>query len=241
MPTPAHTPRFRPVPLRRTALAFFTCFCLLGPVCIAQPATNFIANSPLPLRNVLIEVRQVQSNETHNDALESSGALHINNTGDVAVQGQLHARQGQQRQFDSAVQQVLVLNGRSAHIHLGNRTPMRVVQTLVRNGTLIVVPTTLLWETGTGFNAIPRWDGSNRVELELGAQQASGASAVTGSGADGRPTFQMTTSTLAIALGTWVTVARSDTQSEGQRGDLSGNTRWNAQANSEVQVRLTLP
>jgi hypothetical protein len=210
-------------------------------VCIAQPAIHSIANSPLTLRNVLIEVRQVQSSDTQNDALESSGALQINKTGDLSVQGQLHARQGQQRQFDSAVQQVLVLNGRSARIHLGSRTPMRVVQTIVRNGTLVAVPTTLVWEAGTGFNAIPRWDGSNIVELELGAQQASGSSAMKGSGADGKPTFQMTTSTLAIALGTWVTVALSDTQSEGQRSDLSGNARWNAQANSEVQVRLTLP
>ncbi len=229
-------------------LVFLVCFSLFTPVCRAQAAINSIANSPLPLRNVLIEVRQVQSRDAQTTALQSSGTVHADSAGNLGVQGQIQARQGQQRQSDNAVQQVLVLNGRSARINLGARTPMRVVQTFVRNGTLIAVPTTLVWESGTGFSATPRWNGSNTVELELGAQQTSASSAMGGSaggmgsaGNVGRPTFQTTTSTLAVSLGEWTTVAQSDTDSDGQRSDVGGNARWATQASSEVQVRLTVP
>lgn len=224
---------------------FLAFFSLLTPVSRAQQAANSIANSPLPLRNVLIEVRQVQSRDAQTSAVQSSGTLHADNTGNLGVHGQLQARQGQQRQSDNSAQQVLVLNGRSARVNLGARTPMRVVQTFVRNGALIAVPTTLIWEAGTGFTATPRWNGSNTVELELGAQQTSGSNAMGGAaggtGSVGRPTLQTTTSTLAVALGEWTTVAQSDTNSDSQRNDLGGNARWSTQATSEVQVRLTLP
>ena len=237
MPTPPLAP-----PL---LLALSACFSLFTPVCRAQAAINSIANSPLPLRNVLIEVRQIQNRDAQTTALQSSGTVHADSAGNLGVQGQIQARQGQQRQSDSAAQQVLVLNGRSARISLGSRTPMRVVQTFVRNGTLVAVPTTLIWEAGTGFTATPRWDGSNTVELELGAQQTNSSnamgSAAGGAGSLGRSTLQTTTSTLAVPLGTWVTVAKSDTDSDGQRNDLGGNARWATQATSEVQVRLTLP
>ena len=266
-------------------LVFLVCFSLFTPVCRAQAAINSIANSPLPLRNVLIEVRQVQKlramrpdGETFKAvALEwyakqvpqwSPGhadrslrqlerdlfpwlgdrPMHADSAGNLGVQGQIQARQGQQRQSDNAVQQVLVLNGRSARINLGARTPMRVVQTFVRNGTLIAVPTTVVWESGTGFTATPRWDGSNTVELELGALQTSASSAMGDSaggmgsaGSVGRPTLQTTTSTLAVSLGEWTTVAQSDTDSDGHRSDVGGNARWATQASSEVQVRLTVP
>ena len=194
---------------------------------------------------MLIEVRQIQNRDAQTTALQSSGTVHADSAGNLGVQGQIQARQGQQRQSDNAVQQVLVLNGRSARINLGSRTPMRVVQTFVRNGTLVAVPTTLIWEAGTGFTATPRWDGSNTVELELGAQQTNSSnamgSAAGGAGSLGRSTLQTTTSTLAVPLGTWVTVAQSDTDSDGQRNDLGGNARWATQASSEVQVRLTVP
>jgi hypothetical protein len=237
--------RMHTMPTPPLLLTFLVCFGLFTPVCRAQAAINSIANSPLPFRNVLIEVRQVQSRDTQNAAVQSSATLRADSAGTIDVQGQLQARQGQQQQSDKAVQQVLVLNGRAARINLGARVPLRVVQTYVRNGTLIAVPTTLVWESGTGFTATPRWDGSNTVELELGAQQTSNSNtmgvAAGGAGNVGRSTTQTTTSTLAVPLGQWTTVAQSDNDSDGQRNDLGGNARSTTQASSEVQVRLTLP
>ena len=55
---------------RRHALVYAS-FWPLAPVVFAQTAPDSIANSaPLPLRNLLIEVRQVQSDESQRTGVE---------------------------------------------------------------------------------------------------------------------------------------------------------------------------
>ena len=206
MQTTPRQPPVRAPQWRGLWIAIYASFTLVDPVCIAQTAINSIASpSPLPLRNVLIEVRQIQHSERPS----------------AAAQGQ---------QSDAATQQVLVLNGRSAHIGLITRTPMRVVQTWMRNGTLVVVPGTVLLDTTTGFTATPRWDGSDTMELEVAAAQTSSA---------GRSSLH-SSSVVAVPLGTWVTLAQSATQEISQRTGTAGPPQWSEQADSEVQVRVTL-
>lgn len=193
-------------------LAIYASFSLVAPVSHAQPAINSIANpQSLPLRNVLIEVRQTQHTERQS----------------TAAQGQ---------QSDATTQQVLVLNGRSAHIGLVTHTPMRVVQTWMRNGALVVVPGTVLLDANTGFNATPRWNGSDTMELEVAATQTAAAG---GAASAGRPTLQ-SSSVVIVPLDSWVTLAQSATQEISQRSGTAGQAQWSEQADSEVQVRVTL-
>lgn len=200
---------------------------------------NSAASAPLPLRNVLIEVRQVQSHEASYSALQSGGRVRIDGTGAVDMQGRLRAQQGQATQSDRAAQQVLVLNGRSARIALNLSTPMRVVQSYVRNGALVVVPSTLIWQAATGFSATPRWESGNSAELEVSTQQAPAMAA--GVAHTGGMSGGQASSTLVLPLATWVTLAQSDTESDQTRADLGGHVSADSHQRSEVQVRLTLP
>lgn len=111
----------------------------------------------MPLRNILIEVRQVLANRQE-------------------LPGQHN------QQTVTAQQQVLVINGRSASVALRISTPLRLMQTRFRGARPYLVPGVVLLDASTGFVATPRWDGSDMAELELGATQATlGARSVVGS------------------------------------------------------------
>ncbi len=211
-----NTPGFTRPPKARTRrlLAIALCtFWLPALVVTAQPAMNSGANADkLPLRNIQIEVRQVLQ--------------------------QLRERADRQNQHSStAQQQVLVLNGRSAAIALRISTPFRLMQTQFRNGVPIQVPGIVLLDASTGFGATPRWDGSDVVELELSATQASTASNL----GRGMPTTSTSSaSTLMIPVGEWVTMAQSDQGSQSSGFRWGGQGAQSTQQSSELQVRLTV-
>lgn len=215
----------------------YVCFMLLSPVVIAQTAPDLIAKpNPLPLRNLQIEVRQVQHEDSQRAGLESHGGVRVNPDGSVAVAGQVRVQDTQARQSGTAIQQVLVLNGRSAHIALRTDTPLRLMQTFVRNGVLVFTQGTVLLQRGTGFRATPRWDGSDRVELEIAAQQALNGSVAGSAG----QASSSTASVLVLPLGEWMTVAQSEQQINDSRSDLGGTVTQASQTSTDVQVRLTV-
>lgn len=225
-------------PLRRLALWFLMPFMLLALVKPAQAATDLIANNTtLPLRNVLIEVRQVQQTQTQNGGVQIGAAVIAGRA--VAGQAHVQARQTQNQREGTTSQQVLVLNGYRARVAVSTQVPLRVLQTYVRNGALVAVPGTLVLEAGTGFAATPRWDGSSVVALEISAAQSLGGAQAPLADATTAQTAQ-TRSVLAVPLDTWVTVAESDAQSRGASSSLGGQAQWTEQASSAVQVRLTL-
>lgn len=164
--------------------------------------------STLPLRNIQIEVRQVRRDDAVGPAGEATRA-----------------------QATTARQQVLVLNGRRATIALRNTVPLRLVQTFVHNGVMVVVPGTVLMEAGTGFEATPRWDGQSRVELELAAGKGKGSY---------HAQSASTTTLVVMPLGEWVTVAQAEQDAAGSRFGRDARTHWSGQSSTEVQVRVSL-
>ena len=199
----------------------------------AWSAPDSIANpGTLPLRNLQIEVRQVQTSDSQSEAAGGSGGVQIGTNGQAAAQGVLRLQQRQSQQSGTTTQQVLVLNGRSARIALGAQLPERVFQTWVRDGRTVVTQGTLLLEAGTGFNATPRWDGSDLVELEISTQQAQGT-------AGGLPGSANSASVVVVPLGEWSTVAQSEQSSNSQRNGLGGSSRAASQSQFDVQVRVT--
>ena len=215
----------------------FMYFWPLALVSIAQPATEFIANpNHLPLRNLLIEVRQVQSGSTQQSGMETDGNARIGRDGQLSVQGQLLARQQQSQQGATAVQQVMVLNGRNAHIALRTAQPLRLLQSFVRNGRVVVTQSVVFLEAGTGFLATPRWDGAELVELSIAAQQAlPNASRITGA-----TSTASTESVLLVPLGQWTPIAQSDLSASNDTQSLGGNSASAMQSSTEVQVRITV-
>jgi hypothetical protein len=209
---------------RRNAL-FYASFMPIALVDIARAAPDLGATSEVfPLRNLLVEVRQVQSDESRvaGVGVDSAGRL----TGQV----------GQSQGSANAVQQTLVLNGRTARIALQTTTPLRLYQTVVRGGQVLVIQGTVLLEAGTGFSATPRWDGGDDVELELAAQQASrNANAPLGAQANA-----ITSSVVRLPLSVWSTVGESDQNTQNDQSGLTGVQNTSGRRRTEVQVRISV-
>lgn len=205
---------------RRLLTIGFCTFWLPALVVVAQPAINSGAiQNPLPLRNIQIDVRQIQRNSQ-----ERSGT----------ADGGLAATESRN---STAQQQVLVLNGRSAAIGLRSTTPYRLMQTHYRNGVPILVPGVLILDATTGFVATPRWDGSNWVELVLSATQAGAASTT---GRELPSPSSRSDSTVLVPVGEWITVAQSDQDSLSVRSNWGSQEEQNTRQSSELQVRLTV-
>lgn len=209
---------------RRHALVFAS-FWPLALVKYAQAAPDSIANpTTLPMRNLLIEVRQVQSDDSQRTGVELGGS------------GRPGLQMNQSRNSGSATQQALVLNGRPVRLGLQTTTPIRLLQGFVRNGRVVTTVGTVLLEAGTGFSATPRWDGGALVELELSAQQALRS----GSALPGATATSATSSVLALPLEEWTTVGESEQSSQSSNSGLTGGQQQSGQVRTEVQVRVSL-
>jgi hypothetical protein len=193
----------------------------------SRPATD------LPLRNLQIEVRQVEQDKASRERLDASASARLQPGQSSAAIG-IQAQSSQSSRTGTAQQQVLVLNGRRAAIVLGQAVPLRLLRTIRLNGIWRTVPGTVWLQAGTGFDALPRWDGSGMVELELSASRSRGAA--TGSGVDN----SLASSTLILPLGEWMTIAQSDQDQDSQQSGLIGQGRSSSQNRLEVQVRVSV-
>jgi hypothetical protein len=225
--------------MKTRRLLVFICFWPLALATHAQQAIYLVANGDaLPMRNLLIEVRQLQSSDSQRATLESAGSVAMGTDGRFSVQGQAQARNQQTQQSGTALQQVLVLNGRSASIALRTSQPLRVLQSFVRQGRLVFTQGVVFLEAGTGFLATPRWDGSDQLELTVVAQQALPAH---GRGSTtGLPSSTSMKSVLIVPLGEWTTVAQSELSSANDAQSLGGHRNASDQGSTEVQVRISV-
>ena len=209
--------------MNRRHTLIYASFWPLALVEYARAAPDLIANpTPLPMRNLLIEVRQVQSDDSQRAGVE------LGNRGGVQM--------NQSRNSGSATQQALVLNGRPVRLGLQTTTPIRLLQGFVRNGRVVTTVGTVLLEAGTGFSATPRWDGGTLVELELAAQQALRS----GSALPGATATSATSSVLALQLDEWTKVGESEQSSQSSGSGLTGTQQQGGLVRTEVQVRVSV-
>jgi hypothetical protein len=203
--------------------------------------------STLPLRNLVVEVRQ-----TGGEALEARqagvGGGVVVGTGGVSAQGGVQWRSDQRGASAAAVQQVLVLNGGQAGVRVAAQTPWQFVQVAWVGGRPSVAPTTLWTESAAGVRVRPRWPGGTEpVTVELSAEGPLGAAAPSGSwggaataGGPNAAQAQVLT-TVQVPLGEWVTVARrAQAQRIDERGVLSTGSA-DRRSDTELQVRVLAP
>ncbi|MGQ0711924.1 MAG: hypothetical protein ACT4NV_19490 [Rhodoferax sp.] len=193
--------------------------CLFGPlarVFIGLVATNSIAQENLPLRNLLVEVRQVQSSEADTRGLDPALAQPL--------------QQRSSRSDTRAQQQALVLNGRAVRLGLGTQTPLRVWSSYLRAGQVLLLPGTALLESRTGFWAQPRWDGGEWVELSLFAELANPAMAAN---AQAR-------STVVLPLQQWTAVGESSTASDESQQQFGLPLQQRRQGQWVLEVRVSV-
>lgn len=189
---------------------------------------------PLPLRNVLIEVRQDDGQSSERERLGADINARVQ-PGRTETEIRIDAQGRRTERSSRAAQQVLVLNGRPAAIVLGNSLPLRLRQVVTRNGVRRLVPGTVWLEAGTGFSATPIWEGNDTVYLQLAATQ--GRQALMGNTAG-------VSTTLMLPLDEWITVAESEDLQDQQQGALglggSGRETRSEGRQLRVQVRVSV-
>ncbi len=203
-------------------------FWHLAPAVYAQAAINSGANAtPLPPRNLLIEIRQVQSEDGQRAGVDVQG-------------GRVTGGLAQGRSSGTAVQQILILNGRPARIAVQTQTPLRLLQSFVRNGQIVTTQGTVLIEAGTGFSALPRWEGGDVVEVELNTQLALRPLFPTAGMVNAPPAQSSTGSSMLLPLGEWMTVAETEQNLQNNQQSLRGAQLQSGLTRTEVQLRVSL-
>ncbi|MFZ5565536.1 MAG: hypothetical protein ACOY95_00885 [Pseudomonadota bacterium] len=196
-------------------------------------AQTVVTPAPLPLRNLLIEVRQDDGRSDSNERVAADVNARVQ-PGRSEVDVAIEARRRESIRSGSAQQQVLVLNGRSTAISLGSGVPLRLRQFIVQNGIRRSVPGTVWVQAGTGFMATPVWEGGDSVYLELVATQ----------GRQPLGPQASTSTTLMLPLDEWTTIADSE-DAQDQRQNAAGlggggrDTRSSSQS-LRVQVRVSV-
>ncbi len=189
--------------------------------------------TPLPMRNLLIEVRQDDGRSNSSERVAADVQARVQ-PGRREVDIGIEARRRDSTSSGRAQQQVLVLNGRPAAIVLSLSVPLRLRQLVTLGGVRRSVPGTVWLQAGTGFTATPIWEGGDMVYLELAATQGRQPLAPQTS----------TSSTVLVPLDEWTTVADSEDVQDQRQGaaGLGGggrDTRSSSQS-LRVQVRVSL-
>lgn len=217
--------------LVRFFLAFLT---LLAPALQAQPAGYSNANpDPLPMRNLQIEVRQVRGGSQIQGTVGAQGGVLLQ-PGHSGATVNLTAQNSQRSDARDLMQRVLVLNGRPVAINLGNTTPLRLMQAFVQNGVLRYVGSTVLIDANSGFSARPVWRGGSSAELELAAVQSRPGTA------GAAPSSSSASTSLALVLGEWVTVAQSDDAATANSSGPAGMGQTSGRETLTVEVRVSV-
>ena len=177
----------------------------------------------LPLKNLLIEVRQTQQQDTQTQGVDVMGGTSLRSNN---------------RSVDArSTQQSLVLSGRPVRLMSGTTTPWALYQSYLRNGVVVVLPSTVWVPSGTGFTATPRWSGDGFVELELQAQSDLGNRGVTPSQVTPQ---QSSASQVLVPLNEWTTIARTDSGLDSQQSGIGQMRSTHTLGTTSLQVRISV-
>lgn len=223
---------------------------ILAPVALLFPAARVRSAERLPLRNLLVEVRQGDESQLSVEGGLEHGAVVVGPNGEVSARGGVTFEARGRNDARSTAQQVSVLNGGRATVRIGNSVPMQWLQWGWTPDGPAVIAETALVETGRGFTVQPRWPGGNAavtVEVSTEATDRASGGLPSRHAPDGQPLPEGSLqqagvlSTLQLPLGEWVTVARAgDSQSTSQRGVVS-TREVQRDRRFVLQMRVTAP
>ena len=189
----------------------------------------------LPMRNLQIEVRQVRGSSQSQSDVNAQPDVTLQ-PGRSGANAGISAQNSQRSDSRDLVQRVLVLNGRTARINLGNSRPLQLLLVQWRGGARQQLGATVFVDANSGFSATPVWRGGDSAELELAAMQA----ARTGSGALAPLPSSSVGTSLSLPLGEWVTVAESDDATSTGSGGFTGAAQSSGREALRVEVRLSV-
>lgn len=207
-------------------------------------AAAFAQDQKLPLRNLLVEVRQGdEASLTVSGGGVSSGEVVIGSGGQVSGRAGVQVESRSRDSTLGTTQQVRVLNGGRASVRLAQALPLQWWEVIVTpRGTQVVSQTT--WaEAARGFAVLPRWPGGEapvtvEIQAESGSVSQPGALQALGQ-PQGAVGTARTLTTVQLPLHEWVTIASSGEADSGRSHvmlssrDAQRSRRW------VVQLRVS--
>jgi hypothetical protein len=193
----------------------------------------------LPLRNLLVEVRQSEHTRTQEQqAGVSSGGVVVRSDGQVSGSAGVTLQAGSQARDGGVTQQVRVLNGAQASVRLSRALALQWWQVTWTPQGVQALPGVQWLEAARGFVVRPAWPGGDQpVQVEVSAEGARLQADPAAPGTDGRRVL----TTVQVPLGQWVTIASSDdTAGRSERGVLSSREAQSARQ-EVVELRVTAP
>ncbi len=214
---------------------------VLHALLLALPAGSLLARDlGGPQRNLLVELRWVESSVSLSVVAGlREGAVVVGTAGSVSPRGSVTLSTQDHQDKQGAVQRLLVLNGHSASISLGESTPVQWLDYAVDlpasgasaggGARLLAAPRTTLVERSSGFSVSPLWPGgATPVRVQFSTHRRSAAEQ------------SQVLSTVAMPMNEWSVVARSGKQLQAsERGVLRSRDAQSVDMR-ELQLRVSL-
>jgi len=216
-------------------------FLLLAGLVLAQMPGAMAREAAGPPRNLLVELRWVESTLS-GSALSGvrEGAVVLGTAGSVSPKPglTLSTRRGPVLQEQNAIQRLLVLNGRAASVSLSEQQPLQWLDYAVQSepgqpglaGARVTARSRTAWvEQTRSFTVTPHWPGGRQpVTVELKAMNPEGSGQA------------QLFSTVQLALDEWLTVARSGASVQRAQPGVLSSRDAEAQTSRELQLRVSL-
>ena len=206
-------------------------------------AGAYAQGNSLPLRNLLVELRQTDElSAAGQSAGVSGGAVVIGSDGQVGANVGIGAQARSRDASRDMVQQLRVLNGGQASVRLARSMPLQFLHVVRSPQGTQVMPATLWTDVGSGFAVRPRWPGGQApVTVEVSAESGSIGGSMSGGATGSSAQRQMLLTTVQLPLGEWVTIASSDESASDRRSGVLSSRDADRSRRQVVQMRVTAP
>lgn len=205
--------------------------------------------TPLPRRNLVIELRETEAVEAGGSGPGAGGAVVFGSAGGGAVGGVQVATQRRSGALASG-QRVLVLNGAEAQARVGRREPMQWLQwAWTASGPELIGGSDWV-ESGRGVHLQPRWPGGRApvtVTIRHDVIAARPPGLPSRFDPDGQPRSESSgldgigvLTTVTVPLGEWIAIASARTGEEAVERRQAPGTVASGDAALERQVRLEM-
>lgn len=181
------------------------------------------------LNNLSVEVRsrEVQAEDIQDIGVNGAGVVISQRGAQGQIQGRVNSTQSTGRV--TASQRLMVMNGGTGTIMMGQSKPWRFQQVIWTAQGPVATAAQGWIETGRGFQVTPRWLGQGMVAVDITAQQDTPST-----GATGRTVTQIQT-----PLDEWTIIASSDEQSDQQQRQLLGRLDRSQAKRSVLEIRVS--
>jgi hypothetical protein len=242
--------------LRRIASWSVLTLCLCAPLANSAPPS-------LPQRNLVIDWRQIDDNETTSQPAARWSSTVTTSGAQLSVSGGVTVSTQQRSSSQSFSQQMRVLNGGRVTVRLNQSVPVMWVEAaqtntnpaagygganLPRSGAAVVQGLTWL-DAGRQISLQPRWPGGELpavvdVQVDnatLENERPTVAAMNSGGAALPVQLRSQTVTTVLAPLGQWVTIARTGGETTSEPRGVVSTTTATSQQRQLMQIRVLVP